>query len=112
MTRRVVAAIQTLGSEFTTTEIATYAGLPRSTVAIRIQNMVARKQLEAVSLHNNEAVYAIRHLKPPSDPEAALATLMGNLRYEDHIPKPRWQHLQGSQATHGGGSRRVQPIVS
>lgn len=112
MTRRVAAAIRILGNEFTITEVATYVGIPRSAVAIRIQNMVARKQLETVSLHNHEAVYSIRYLKPASNPEATFATLMGNLRYEDHIPKPRWQHLQGSQATHGGGSRRVQPIVS
>jgi len=112
LTLRVVAAIRTLGDEFTVEDVATYAGIPRSVAAGRIQNMVARKQIEAVHQHKNVTVYSIRYLKPSSDPEAALSTLMGNLRYEDYIPKPRWQHLQGNQATHGGGSRRVQPIVS
>ena len=109
LTRRVVAAIQTLGSDFTATELATFTGIARPAVAIRIQNMVAKRQLEAVSLRNNEAVYAIRYLRPPSDPEAALANLMRSLRYEDHVPKHRRQHLPGPQATHGCSLGGVQP---
>ena len=112
LTRRVAAAIRILGNEFTITEVATYVGIPRSAVAIRIQNMVARKQLETVSLHNHEAVYSIRYLKPASNPEETLAILMGNLRYEDHIPKPRRQYLQGQQATHDSGGSRMQPITT
>jgi hypothetical protein len=107
LTQRVAAAIHQMDSDFTISELTSFSGIPRHVVVIRIQNMVARKQLEAIAFRNHEAVYTIRHLKPPSNPEDTLSNLMGTLRYEDHVPKHRRQHLPGNQATHGCSLRGV-----